>query len=567
MAQQPRIYSRELVQSVGVIRAPAMDFSGVDALVAGVQRYAAKEEHEQKKQQLYEAKREGFSQALQRDEDGNLLPQPLREPSSDEARAYNTAYETGLLSGYENDIRRRATEFRKATGDNSEAFGAQFEAYKSALLERLPDDYKAKLTAIADGVGTQTINGIMSVERARDYNNAKDDWATTLQYRRNDVVAMAEGGQVGTEEYATAVNEYKARVEAGVAGGFITEEQAKIKFEMLADEGEALAISNIALQTYEAAGGGVEGRKAAQAELDNNLKDPDLKLDPARRRQIERVALERINQQEMIRNAERIEESRRAAEAEKALAAQKAMTQDGFLTRLVAPTEENGGPLTPADVLKSKLDSFGQGSKKTFMDLLEKQAAGIDINKTNPTIFNSLFAAIQQERIKTTEELLPFVGNGISPADYRGLSNDIDDLRSPEMKALASAKTDFFAAAKKRISGSTLIKNDSRGEDMFYRFKTAFNQAFERKVAEGADPMDLLDPTHKDYMGGMTGAYIRTPQQQLQDMADDMRRAAGAATSESVGSDQATQTRPPLSKAMGDELKSILEGFGFSEGQ
>jgi|GEM_PF-2593456 len=564
MAQQPRIYSRELVQQVGVVRIPAPDLSGIDVLVDGVQRYADRASAEEKKQRLYEVRREGFAAAMQRDKDGNLMPQPLREPTDDEARAYNTAYEQGLFSGYENDIRRRATEFRNASGDNSKIFATQFDAYAETVLSKMPEDFRAQISSIAEGVGTQTNNAIMGVERAREYNLANSEWTETLQHRRNDVTAMAEGGMTGTEEYTAAFNEYKARVDAGVAAGFITEDQARIKFELLADEGEALAISNMALEAYEAAGGGAAGLRAGQNAIDNILDDPSLKVDGPRRRQIARTAQERINREEMLRNADRIEANRREDEVRKAMEAERAATQNDFLERLVSPNDENGGPLTTKDVLGSKLDAFGKGSKQTFMELIDKKASGTDINRTNPTVFNSLFSAVQQGRITVSADLLPFVGNGISPSDYRSLQRDIEDIRAPEMKVLAAVKKDFFAAAKSRITGSTLIRNDTRGDEKFYEFKRAFDQSFTRKVEAGADPMDLLDPTHKDYMGGMVNGFVRSPQQQLQDQADDMRRWSDTRAEVPEASGGNTPVRPPISEAMGDELKSILKSFGFT---
>ena len=64
---------------------------------------------------------------------------------------------------------------------------------------------------------------------------------------------------------------------------------------------------------------------------------------------------------------------------------------------------------------------------------------------------------------------------------------------------------------------------DPNGDRLYYEFTFKFTQELERQKAAGKSVDDLLNPESADYMGPLVRSYMRTPQQQLEDMANDMR--------------------------------------------
>jgi len=177
MAQQPRIYSRELVQQVGVVRAPAIDFSGIESLAAGVQRYAARE------------------QAKQDDKDRLTL------------------------AAAKNDVRKRATEFGAQYATDPEAYQETFAAYSARTVEALPERLRATAGIEFERLGLGAYNAIANrvAERARSFE------ASNLQADTNaDLEAYlslsAEGAGVDQEALAARAaleSGLQARVEAG----------------------------------------------------------------------------------------------------------------------------------------------------------------------------------------------------------------------------------------------------------------------------------------------------------------------------------------------------------------
>jgi hypothetical protein len=215
-------------------------------------------------------------------------------------------------------------------------------------------------------------------------------------------------------------------------------------------------------------------------------------------------------------------ELNRASKAAKdALKAKQEVTRNDFLLKM-----ENN-QLTTADVLASDLPAFGGGSKKVFIDMIDKQAKEPAI--TDPKLYMDLYTQIfDAEGIEGVDDIIKFVGDGLSAPDAEKLRKIWLSNNNPESKAGNAAKKRFVTMAKSAITKSTLFASDPKGDENFYNFQVVFEKELAAKLNEGIPMSRLLDPQDKNYMGFLIQPYVRGPQQILKDMSDQFKQSSSA---------------------------------------
>lgn len=187
-----------------------------------------------------------------------------------------------------------------------------------------------------------------------------------------------------------------------------------------------------------------------------------------------------------------------------------------FLNR--SRREPGTAPLTYADVLASNLTLE---KKKTFLKILDDDLTGKGERET--AIYNELFVRIGAGITKLDtmiDDVLPFVGNGITAEDYKTLQGFAKILHGE--KEGRSLKN-FLNAAKAQITQTTLIQNDPAGDSLFFDFTERLNRRIEEERAKGIPLRELMNPQSKEYLGPMIKDYLRTPSEQIRDMADRLR--------------------------------------------
>ena len=215
-------------------------------------------------------------------------------------------------------------------------------------------------------------------------------------------------------------------------------------------------------------------------------------------------------------NQARLEVERRRVQAERRLKAEQEVTASDFVTALHDPTSE---PLTYQGVLNSDLTST---QKLKFIGLLDAEGEG-RVHRTNWVTYNELFGQVASGEIgpgEMADQVLPFVGSGITASDYSTLRTLANSVTTQEGEP--AIVKGFLAQAKSQITKSTLFGADPNGDRLYYEFTFKFQQELARLTAEGKSVDDLLNPESPDYLGPLVRSYVRTPQQQLTDMANDM---------------------------------------------
>lgn len=230
--------------------------------------------------------------------------------------------------------------------------------------------------------------------------------------------------------------------------------------------------------------------------------------------------LREISQSE---DAERRDTERQRKEAERAQKQAHEVTRNEFLGGL------NDRTLTKDIILKSGLPSFGEGSKQSFINLLDKDASTF---KTDPIFFADLYQRTQLPAdsplaITEAKDVVKWTGKKLTTRDAHFLTSLIGDtqgLRNGTGKGpIQETKDEFLKQAKSNITKSTISFVDPLGDNMYYQFLIAFEGEFARRIKEGSDPMSLLIPTSKDYMGDTVTPFLKTANQRVKDMADGLR--------------------------------------------
>lgn len=336
MAQMPRLYSRELVQSVGVVRIPATDFSGLTDLAEGLRAYGAQRDADQKdKDQL-------------------------------------------LLSAAKNDVRRRAVEFGAANATDPAAFKASYEAYTTQTLTTLPERLKEEAKIEFDRLGIGQFSAITN----REAEQGRSFEATTLQTASNDDLneyLSAAAGGLGTEaEAIQAWQSFVKGMNARVQAGHMPQAQADSLIETADAKGRGLSSLAFIKDTYR-----TQGYLPAMKELSDWLgNNQTLPLDL--RNSLVNQGQEWIREQNGLAEKADADAKKRLHENEDSTAkAGWSLQADGKLKRDWVENNRGNLSLTEYKALTAATrgDADHVDDAATFNELERRMYAGEDISK------------------------------------------------------------------------------------------------------------------------------------------------------------------------------------------
>lgn len=358
----PEYQSRSFVENIGVVRARRPDMSGLGSLVGALKTMNAENEREK----VARAQVEGGN-AVTRDENGRLQIQPL-DFSDAEARARTNAMITRYMTEIENDARRQASEMALNHQDTPDGFSEIWTGHMTGVKGEVPEELQGRVQSIYQSIGRQQYTSLLTKKDNRDYALAQSAWEENLKSKADDVNALATAGMHGTDAYLEAISEYEASLGDGIGSRFINDEHADVMRQRVADNGEALAISVRAVEVYREAGGGNNGRAAAEKELQEIIEDPDLNIPENRRLRIVEIARRQIRQAETIRAGQLVEVRAEAADIERRL--QLGFPVDpGKVVEIAGRAEELGDHEYAKDLrasmdLQAEVEAFGLNGLK-----------------------------------------------------------------------------------------------------------------------------------------------------------------------------------------------------------
>lgn len=185
-----------------------------------------------------------------------------------------------------------------------------------------------------------------------------------------------------------------------------------------------------------------------------------------------------------------------------------------------------------------------------------------DNDKPNHALFNNLSNRIADPSnpnpITKIEDVMPFVGKGITPTQFASLTKLFN--QTPEEKANAQGEKSLFDAAKKTIPFKNMMTGqyDVRGEEKLAQMHADYAQAKQKLRESGGNVSDLTNPNSKDYFGNNLSKYQTSMSDQLQVMHQDRTdKALGLKpTNANPDGTPAKQARQPNESAA-DYLKRI----------
>ena len=210
-------------------------------------------------------------------------------------------------------------------------------------------------------------------------------------------------------------------------------------------------------------------------------------------------------------NAKRIEAERQKRAKNDALTKEQLLVQHEFIRRMFSPAEGDE-PVTEAEIASSILDPTGGGSKKQFLDWMDKQNKGAKFT-TNPYVYQRVMNMIHTGVITDSRELTQFLGeNSISPMDLTRLRKEIDLYGVDEFKAARRNKTTFMKNAKEQITGTKgIFERPSKKQQELWKSFSDFIQ--DREIEYRAKGIDLREMYHVDgkfYLGDFIKSYKPT---------------------------------------------------------
>lgn len=303
MAEFPELRRRSIVENIGVIRTSA----GAGQGLAAVSRAAGQLANDlavQAEREAIATAVDDADRAVYRDEAGNLRVD-LRDNSTAAGRAFNRAARARYKADLALTVAERAAELRNQSGDDIEKFDQLWDGYAAGLRATIADE---RLLPEAEQVlaraRVETRNGILAAERARLRDMAARDTQAHLDRIRDEIFALADAGSIDHPRYRAALQELQTTLDAGVEARLIGPEEAKIRRDAILDESEARHFAALTVARFRQNGGGTDAARAAIDALDQELRDPELKIPETRRNYILAQAEGRIRQEMALRRAE-----------------------------------------------------------------------------------------------------------------------------------------------------------------------------------------------------------------------------------------------------------------------
>lgn len=150
---------------------------------------------------------------------------------------------------------------------------------------------------------------------------------------------------------------------------------------------------------------------------------------------------------------------------------------------------------------------------------------GTKEGRTNPTTKNDLIKRIVNPEstnpITSQEDLMPYVGNGITITDFNQLNSLFH--KTPEQQAIAQGEKALFDSARKTIRFKNMMTNqyDVLGEKKLAQYMGDYIQAKKDIQASGGQLSDLTNPNSPSYFGNKLESYQTSAQDQMNHMSQD----------------------------------------------
>lgn len=211
-----------------------------------------------------------------------------------------------------------------------------------------------------------------------------------------------------------------------------------------------------------------------------------------------------------------LEQHYQAMQAKQTLAAQD-KTMNDYLTAAMQ------GKLTSNDIMNDKVLDFHQ--REAVLGAIKSETNNQE--KTDPKTFIDLFQRIHAapdapDRIINSQDLVPYVGKGISFTDYQRLEGQVSGRTDKDFEKL---KTQSDKTVRSWFLGKADMYQmpDPKGEELYGHALALMMDAETQARKNGTFSSDMLDPASKNWLGNVAKPLVRTNQQI---MSDEMNKSS-----------------------------------------
>lgn len=299
MARLPEIKAKELIQNTGVIK-PGNTGEGLADLGKGLGAFGVRLRDEEEKDRIASAAIEGDN-AVGLDEGGNITVQPF-DTSGAAGRARAARAQVKYESLFETQTRTWVSEQVAGHRGDPDGFNAAMGGFRAGTLENVPEAYRGRAEAILQANIDRGYTTLLTQATNQNDRLSAASWDASLKSLMGDMSTLASAGHFNTPTYNQKAAEFEKKLQDGVASGLIDKDMANQYRTQIQDEGTGQNLARDALVSYQRAGGGIEGRKAAEKRLNEMLDNPNLGIDQVRRERIAGIARARISREEGLRN-------------------------------------------------------------------------------------------------------------------------------------------------------------------------------------------------------------------------------------------------------------------------
>lgn len=222
----------------------------------------------------------------------------------------------------------------------------------------------------------------------------------------------------------------------------------------------------------------------------------------------------------VYQNAREVDENRQKKMAKDARKEQAEATQDMMLNKIYK------NEMSSKEILNDHSLDF---SEKLQMIHVMKQHQE-EANKTDPEVYRAVYDRVNAkdgdpEKITDVNQLSEYVGNGISVSDLQSFRKQVQGGKTGEGKIETQLRKSFTDMAKNKLTKTNEMTGlkDQNGDEQYHAFLTDFTAKYEAEKQKGKSPDQLLNPKSPDYIGGMLQNYVKSPNQIMQDLANQVR--------------------------------------------
>jgi len=212
-----------------------------------------------------------------------------------------------------------------------------------------------------------------------------------------------------------------------------------------------------------------------------------------------------------------------AAKAQEEIKKQQEVTRNDLLG------QTRDGVLTSDKIRNSDLPAFGTGSKKSFFDIIDRQAKqaeeeaeGAKKFESDTDVYNSLVRQAHNGEIEDPNVPIDMIGLSLTTTDAEHIKSVIIKSQEEDTKVIARAIDDGQGVI---LKGNILTGQSTADKISARSFEIELSRLVEQGIGEGKSVEDMLTNTgSKDYLyGKVLNRYITTPQAALQNQVEELK--------------------------------------------